>query len=69
LFYANRLHKAMEGAGTNDTTLIRIIVNRSEHDLGNIKKAYEKQFNKTLYSAVNVSFVTFLLSLSFLNIV
>jgi len=56
LFYAHRLHKAMEGMGTNDTTLIRIIVSRSEIDLANIKRAYEKIFNKTLVSAVKVSY-------------
>ncbi|XP_059470121.1 annexin B10-like isoform X3 [Neocloeon triangulifer] len=52
LFYANRLHKAMDGFGTNDTTLIRIIISRSEIDLANIKRAYEKIYNKTLISAV-----------------
>jgi annexin A7/11 len=61
LFFAHRLHKAMEGAGTNDTSLIRIIISRSEIDLGNIKKSYEKVFNKTLYSAVKVSFEFFVL--------
>ncbi|XP_065341737.1 annexin B10-like isoform X1 [Cloeon dipterum] len=55
LFYANRLHKAMEGLGTNDVTLIRIIVSRSEIDLANIKRAYEKIYNKTLISAVKQS--------------
>jgi hypothetical protein len=55
LFYAHRLQQAMDGAGTNDNTLIRIIVSRADIDLGNIKKAYEKVFNKTLYSAINVS--------------
>ncbi|CAB3362319.1 Hypothetical predicted protein [Cloeon dipterum] len=55
LFYANRLHKAMEGLGTNDVTLIRIIVSRSEIDLANIKRTYEKIYNKTLISAVKQS--------------
>ncbi|XP_059470118.1 annexin B10-like isoform X1 [Neocloeon triangulifer] len=55
LFYANRLHKAMDGFGTNDTTLIRIIISRSEIDLANIKRAYEKIYNKTLISAVKQS--------------
>jgi Annexin len=52
----------MDGAGTNDGTLIRIIVSRADLDLGNIKRAYEKQFNKTLYSAVSVSIVTLFIS-------
>lgn len=51
-FFAKKLRKAMEGAGTNDQALIRIIVSRSEIDLGNIKRDYERLFDKTLESSV-----------------
>lgn len=54
-FFANRLHKAMNGMGTDDTTLIRVIVSRSEIDLETIKNEFERIYNRTLYSAVQVS--------------
>ncbi|KAL5285298.1 ANXA3 family protein [Megaselia abdita] len=54
-FFANQLHKAMDGAGTDDERLIRIIVSRSEIDLATIKDEFERIYNRTLYSALRVS--------------
>lgn len=54
-FFAKRVYEAMDGAGTDDTTLIRIIVSRSEIDLGNIKQEFERIYDKTLQSFVAVS--------------
>lgn len=51
-YFAKRLHKAMDGAGTDDASMIRIIVTRSEIDLQNVKDEYEQMYNKTLLSAV-----------------
>ncbi|XP_061389972.1 annexin B10-like [Musca vetustissima] len=51
-FFANRLYKAMDGAGTDDSPLIRIIVSRSEIDLDTIKREFERIYNRTLHSVI-----------------
>jgi annexin A7/11 len=47
-YFAERLHKAMKGMGTDDEALIRIVVARSEIDMVEIKRAYFDKYNKSL---------------------
>lgn len=47
------LHKAMKGMGTDDSTLIRVIVTRAEIDMQYIKAEYRKKHGKSLNDAVH----------------
>jgi len=52
-FFAERLYKSMHGAGTNDTTLIRIVVTRSEVDMVEIKQAFLTNHQKSLAKMIS----------------
>ncbi|CAL8091811.1 unnamed protein product [Calicophoron daubneyi] len=49
-YFANELKKSMQGAGTRDRTLIRIIVTRCEIDMFLIKKEFYEENGKNLES-------------------
>lgn len=50
--FADRLHRAMKGMGTDKGTLIRILSSRSEIDLFDIVESYKRQFQQTLFSKI-----------------
>lgn len=58
--HVNRSHKSLpyiQGAGTTESTLTRILVSRSEIDLLDIRAEYKKLFGYTLYSMLEVRHV------------
>ncbi|XP_072007337.1 annexin A13 [Engystomops pustulosus] len=51
-YFAKKLYKAMKGAGTDEDTLIRILVTRAEIDLETIKQKYQELYKKSLADAI-----------------
>ncbi|XP_048363690.1 annexin A13 [Sphaerodactylus townsendi] len=51
-YFATRLYEAMKGAGTDEETLIRILVARAEIDLQTIKEEFQKMYHKSLAEAI-----------------
>jgi len=47
-FFAGRLHAAMRGLGTQDGTLIRVVVRRAEVDLETVKAEYRRVYGRAL---------------------
>jgi len=47
-YFAKKLYKSMKGAGTDDRTLIRVMVTRSEVDMMEIKEHFESNYEQTL---------------------
>lgn len=51
-FFAEQAYHSMKGMGTDDTTLIRVIVSRSEVDLVQIKEEFLRMYQKTLATMI-----------------
>jgi len=47
-FFAERIHDSTKGLGTDDTSLIRLVVNRSEIDLAHAMNAFQKLYGKSM---------------------
>ncbi|XP_072109245.1 annexin A3a isoform X2 [Mobula birostris] len=51
-YFAERIHKSVKGVGTDERTLSRILVTRSEIDLLDIQDEYMKASGKSLYATI-----------------
>nr|CAH7766068.1 unnamed protein product [Callosobruchus chinensis] len=51
-YYAKQLNNAISGAGTDDNSLMRIVVTRSEIDMEDIKRAYASKYGESLKEAI-----------------
>lgn len=51
-YFAKRLHESLEGFGTNDTALIRIVATRCEIDMVDIKNSFISMYGKSLEAEI-----------------
>ncbi|XP_070544362.1 annexin-B12-like [Ptychodera flava] len=47
-YFAEQLYKSMKGLGTDDDTLIRVVVSRCEKDMEQIKHEFQRMYSKPL---------------------
>ncbi|KAK6181663.1 hypothetical protein SNE40_009474 [Patella caerulea] len=47
-YFASELYRSMKGLGTDDNTLVRIVVSRCEVDMVQIKEEFQKNYKQTL---------------------
>ncbi|XP_047640661.1 annexin A9 isoform X4 [Phacochoerus africanus] len=60
LYFADKLHQALQETEPNYQVLIRILISRSETDLLSIRAEFKKKFGKSLYSSLQVRLAWFL---------
>ena len=53
--FAKRLHECMKGLGTDDNTLVRVCVSRSEIDMVQIKDHFKTMYEQDLGQYIAVS--------------
>lgn len=53
VYFASILYKALKGLGTDDNTLIRVVISRSEIDMEKIKEEFKKLYKQTLQDFIN----------------
>jgi len=51
--FARVLYKSMKGMGTEDDSLIRVVVSRAEIDMVQIKEAFQNEYGKSLASFIS----------------
>ena len=51
-YFATRIRDALQGIGSKDTNLIRIIISRSEYDMAFIKQAYKNLYNRDMITDI-----------------
>lgn len=47
-FFAERLHKTMKGAGTDENALTRLVASRCEKDMVQVKECFHRRYGKPL---------------------
>lgn len=52
-YFAKVLYKSMKGLGTDDDTLIRVVVSRAETDMSDIKTAFLSKYKKALSAMIS----------------
>uniref|UniRef100_A0A8C2ZDX7 Annexin n=1 Tax=Cyclopterus lumpus TaxID=8103 RepID=A0A8C2ZDX7_CYCLU len=56
-FFAEGLYKSMRRAGTDDGTLMRIMVSRSEADMLDIRASFKRTYGASLHTTIQVHFL------------
>lgn len=51
-YFAKRIREAVQGIGTNDSKLVRVIVSRCEVDMPNIKMAYRQLYGRDIVADI-----------------